>query len=298
MNRFFLPPFTTVRAAACAFLLLTLALTAAQPPEVAQEEGSMIMQHWLKSKSVDSEMAFIRMQTLGASGAVETKKFLMVYHRRPDKQSHFMVRLMEPEDIKGVTVLAKKTASGEISQYSYLPAVGRLRPLSGDGQAAPFLGSDFSYEDFLEEIPEEQIYTRRPDKFVHGAECFVVRAKPKQTGASAYAYRDLYIDRKTFDMHRIDFFGAGGEFLKYFAAYDYDSPRIAGQSTRPRRAVMTHVRGNSSTILTVVQSRINAGNIDEAIFSAENIQNWSDKDLDSFIYDMFLEVSSGALDLE
>ena len=297
MTRLVFSPLSLAGLYRLAFLTLAMTTFAANGPQEAVKEGSMIIGHWMKTKSVDSEMAYIQMQTLSTAGTVDTKKLLAVYHRTPDGASHFMVRLIEPEDIKGVTVLARKSASGAVQQSAYLPAVGRLRPLSDDGQAAPFLGSDFSYEDFLEEIPEEQVYERKPDRFIHGAECFVVRATPKAAGASAYAYRELYIDRQTLDLLRVDFFDHQDAFIKFLAAYEYDSPRIAGRSTRPRRAVMTHLKNNTSTILTVIQSRVNTRDIKEDIFSAEHIENWSDEAVDAFIYDLFLEVSAQTLNL-
>jgi hypothetical protein len=278
-------------------LLLSLLAMPLAAETVREKEGRLIIEHWLKSKAVDAEMNYLSMQTVDPNGSTEERRILAVYRRDPSGASQYLLRLIAPEEVEGVTVVATREADGNVRQGIYLPTVGRLRPLSGEAQVGPFLGSDFSYEDLVEEIPSEQSYERLPDRFIHGSECYVVKATPRDPAKSAYGYREVYLDKHTFDLLRIDFFGPEGEFQKYFAAYDYDSPRIAGRGTRPHRAVMTDIKANTSTILTVVQSRIGQG-IPPEIFTAESIENWSDEAIDAFIFDMFLEVRSSPLPLD
>lgn len=282
------------------FLILILAaplVLSAAPSRDVEKEGTMIIEHWMKSKAVDSELAYLHMQMLDESGETESRKFLAVYRREPDGGSQFLVRLTEPEEVKGVTLLAKKTAAGASQQSIYLPSIGTMRPLSGEAQSAPFLGSDFSYADLLEEIPSEQTYERLPDRFIHGSECYVVKATPRDPESSPYGHREIYLDKITFDLLRIDFFGPDDVFSKYLAAYEYNSPRIAGRSTRPHRAVMTDIESNTSTIMTVIQSRVNEG-VPAEIFTAESIENWTDEAIEAFVFDKFMEVNDSPLELD
>lgn len=285
------PVFSCLFACLCHIPALAGAQIADAEPDL---DGSAIIDRYLETQDVRSEMAFIKMVSVAADNSRSEHRFLAVQKQDPDGGRGYLLRLIRPEDVEGVTVLAKEDGDGKVSQWLYLPEIGRSRKLSTEAQNTAFLGSDFSYRDLLREVPMANEYERLDDQFALGERCFVVRAVEKERENQGYAFRDLYISQETSQLLQVDFYDLEGRIIKSLAAYDYDSPRIAGDSTRPQRAVMTTEGANTQTIFTVIEGRINEA-IDSNIFDPEFVENWEEDEVDDFIFQLgFTITSSGS----
>jgi hypothetical protein len=262
------------------------ALQAVPADGLAAEE---IVGRFIDAQSASSEMAFIRMEVLRAGERTDERRLLAVYEKGPGESLRSLIRVVRPEEVEGVTVLAVSDAEGVSEQSIYLPSIGRTRPLAGEAHAAPFLGSDFTYADLLDEIPGRQHYARRKDAFAMGAPCFVIRATPREEGAP-YGHRDLYIEQKTFRLYRIDYYDQEGGLIKSLNCYDYESPRIFGDTTRPHRAVMSNAQAGTSTIFTVIAGRI-GDDFDDAYFTPRFIENWTAEAVEEFLFQFTFEIT-------
>jgi hypothetical protein len=256
-----------------------------------EADAEAIIERFRATQSAESEMAFIRMQTLLRGERVDERRFLAVYQENEDGSSDYLIRLVRPEDVEGVSVLADVDRDGAIDQSIFLPTVGKMRPLRGGAEAGAFLGSDFSYEDLLEEIPGTQNYVKREDAFVQGAPCYVVRATPRNED-SQYGFRDLYIDQETSHLLRIDYYDRNAALIKQLNCYDYASTEVFGNSNRPHRTVMTNARKGTATIFTVIVGRIGQPVAPET-FTPDFIENWTSEAVEEFMFQLSFEVEGG-----
>ena len=177
--------------------------------------GREIIDRYLETQEVDSELAFIRMVTYIPGGVTKKHRFLALSKKMEDGRDAYLMRMIGPEEFKGVTVFARYQGEGEADQYIYLPEVGRVTRLGGDSKSGAFLGSDFTFEDLLHEVPANFTYTRAADALTFGAEAYVVKAKPSgDDSGSIYVRRDLYIEKGTFNLLKVDFFGPGEKLVK------------------------------------------------------------------------------------
>jgi len=200
--------------------------------------------------------------------------------------------MIEPSDVKGVTVLANEKGRGGVDQYIYLPDVGQVTKISPDNRSGYFLGSDFTFEDLVREIPRNFEYTTVGEMVIHGAECHIIRARSSEKAKrSYYAYRDLYIEKGNYLLHQIEFYLTGDKMIKTFEAFEYDSPEVEGESVRPRNAVMTNLEKNSVTIFNVVESRLNL-ELDSELFTPKSIKSWTAQEMRELVFDYGITVTA------
>jgi hypothetical protein len=254
----------------------------------AETEAESIIARFVETQSAKAEMAFIRMQTLVDGVRQDERRFLAVYQELEDGSAGYLIRLVRPKDVQGVSILATTQADGTVEQSIFLPAVGTMRPLKSGAQAGAFLGSDFSYEDLLREVPGSQSYEVRPSVFLRGAQCHVVRATPRLPGGQ-YGFRDLHIDEESSRLMRIDYFGTDGKRVKQLDCFDYESPQIFGNSQRPHRTVMTNEAAGTSTIFTVIVGRMGEILAPET-FTPEFIENWTEAEVEEFMFQLSFDL--------
>jgi len=58
-----------------------------------------------------------------------------------------LTAVLKPADARGITFLAKKNPGAAAVEYSYLPALRRVREITPVASYEPFFGTDFTYED-------------------------------------------------------------------------------------------------------------------------------------------------------
>lgn len=275
-------------------LALCTALAACAPPANAADDaltGEQIVALHLADKRSDSEMAFIRMNHKIPGAPEREYRFLVVYQTTATGKSYFL-RLIRPKDVEAVTVLANEKSKKDVDYYFYLPAVGKMKQLTGDARQGAFLGSDYSFEDLLDEMPSWNAYERKPDTEVDGHPCFQVRAiESRKDGGSAYAYRVLFIDRETHHLRKVDFYGKNERPVKTLMASEFGSPEVKGQTTRPRRALMTNHESGSTTEFIVVEGRLNE-KFDPALFTPDKLEKWSPEEVEEFIFNLGLTVTA------
>lgn len=253
--------------------------------------GDQIVSLHLADKRSDSEMAFIRMSHQVPGAPAKEYRFLVVYQKSSAGKSYFL-RLIRPKEVEAVTVLAVERAEGDLDHYFFLPALGKMKQLTGEARRGALLGSDYSFEDLLDEMPSWNAYERRPDAPVDGFPCFQVRAiEARVDGGSAYAYRDLFIDKDEHHLRKVDFYGKNERLVKTLAASEFGSPEVKGQTTRPRRALMTNHQTGSTTEFVVVEGRVNE-KFDPALFTPEKLEKWAPDEVEEFIFSLGLTITA------
>jgi hypothetical protein len=273
--------------------LLAVFLLACVKNTVAQDNNSLtadeIIKRYAEGNQSKSEMAYVKMITESPEAAAVERRILLAYQKQGAGDAMFM-RLLHPKDVEGVTLLATTSASNELAYHFFLPALGKMRQLTPEARQGAFLGSDYSFEDLLQEVPEWHAYKRLPDELVEESSCFVIRASEnRKEKESAYAYRDLFIEKSTFHLRKIAYYNAKDSLVKLLHASGYDSKEVKGKTTRPRTAVMQAVDTKSKTTFTVIEGRVDR-DIDAELFTPKKLENWPLLDVEEFIFDLGMTV--------
>jgi hypothetical protein len=71
--------------------------------------------------------------------------------------------------------------------------------------------------------------------------------------------------------------------------YEYGSPQVKGETTRPRRAVMVKPGDDTWTDFVVIESRLNK-DIPPEIFTTKRIESWKPEEVNEFIFQFGITV--------
>lgn len=74
-------------------------------------------------------------------------------------RDRMLIRFTYPNDIKGTAFLVWEHPEGEDERFLYLPALGRVRRITGAESQDNFVGSDFTYEDISGRELDDYTYT-------------------------------------------------------------------------------------------------------------------------------------------
>lgn len=117
-----------------------------------------------------------------------------------------LIRFLDPEDIAGTGLLSLDKANGKSGQWLYLPALDRVRRISGERKGGRFVGSDLYYEDLQERKPSEDRHRMVGNETINGVACDMLESTPVDPDSSVYRKRVSWIDPKTLMALRVDFF--------------------------------------------------------------------------------------------
>ena len=99
-----------------------------------------------------------------------------------------LIRFTYPNDIKGTAFLVWEHPDGEHERFLYLPALGRVRRITGAEAQDSFVGSDFTYED---------ISGRELDDYAYG----MVEQNSTWSGADGKGFPAYRIESRAKDAH-------------------------------------------------------------------------------------------------
>lgn len=277
----------------CCSLLVLLSLAVSVLRGTELNTGHEIIEAYFKTRIVDSELAYVRMAIYPPAGeAAKAKRFRILGMVRKNDAGDYasMLRLVRPQSLEGVTFLSLEEGES-FRKFIYLPAVDEVTELRGSALGGQFLGSDFSYEELLREVPRRSKFKRLEDTVIHGAKCYAVKAMPMDPEDSQYHHRIVFIEKDRLLLHKVDFFEAPGDLIKSLEAFGHGSEHIEGKSMRPRYAVMTNHELGSVSVINTVEARQQV-ELDPAYFTTERVKTLTPDEVRSLIYDNGFEIDA------
>jgi hypothetical protein len=203
------------------------------------EEQTMILMDDAGNRNVRKVRRFSRVEKDG------TVKYLMVFD--------------DPEEVRGVALLAVRYPSGVGESGIYLPAFGKkLNSQAGNARGSNFLGTDFAIEDLTAEILSDFRYVRKADQKIEDTTYFVIDAFPQDKEiekATGYSLRRHFVRKDNYFIVRTDYYDRRGRFFKRQTYHDLK--RVNGDMWRANMILMENFREHHKTLLK----------IDERVFS-------------------------------
>jgi outer membrane lipoprotein-sorting protein len=139
---------------------------------------------------------------------------------------------------------------GENVMWIYLPAVKRVKRIalstSGGGY---FMGSDFSYSDFISKSGKDYIHEYLGEDTLDGTVCYIVKeygSTLKIRQDSKVSYMIDYFRKDDFVMYGRDYYDLAGELIKEYRVKDV---LILGQYIYPILIEMTNVQTDHRSVI-------------------------------------------------
>ncbi len=136
--------------------------------------------------------------------------------------------------------------------YMFLPAVNRVRRITGASADGSFLGTDFSYNDIkqIENAFSDSDGKLEKPEAIEQRPVYVMSFKPKAEQGSRYSLLRAWIDQKTCVALKVDFYE--GDTTRKELSAPASALQQSGTYWYLSQAVMQDLKDHTSTRLRVV----------------------------------------------
>lgn len=208
--------------------------------------------------TADDFTATIELKTTSASGAVEERT--MTVWQKGEHQR--MVKITAPARLRGVGLLA----TGERQLYVYLPAFGRVRRVAGAQRGEPFMGSNFTQDDFSRTVFSDRF---EPTKVKESETHITLRLVPKEPGSEPYSQLMLEVRKEDHQVSEILFFVPDNASpTRRLTASDF---RIVETQSLAYEIVAEDLETKSRSVMSMSEVKVNTGLLDSH-FSQRQLQ--------------------------
>ena len=140
-------------------------------------------------------------------------------------------------------------------QWLYLPALKKVKRISGSSKDNEFMGSDFTYADMEKRHPDEDTHKLLKSETLNGEDCWVVEVVPKDED-DMYSKKIVWISKSKLLPVRIDFYDEDGELLKTLTVNDI---RKTGKYWVITDETMHNKQKNHKTHIVISNMKVDQG---------------------------------------
>ena len=107
---------------------------------------------------------------------------VLSYNKDYGKDSKTVMIFQKPADVKGTGFLSWEydDDSKDDDRWLYMPALKKVRRISGSSENDYFMGSDFTYDDMGGRNPDEDTHTLLREEELNEQLCWVIESIPKE----------------------------------------------------------------------------------------------------------------------
>jgi outer membrane lipoprotein-sorting protein len=209
-----------------------------------------------KDISVNGEML---LQT--ASGQRAERRFDASWIEVGKDVSRSLLVFRWPGDIRNTALLTHTFTGRKDDQWLFLPAMERVRRISGSGRSGSFVGSEFAFEDMVDQEVDKFNHTWiADDRCPDSGTCHVIDRVP--TTKSGYSRQRIWLDASELRLQKVQYFDRRGAHLKTLTITGYR--KYKGRFWRASRMDMTNHLTQSSTRLNWKNYNFDQGLTDSA----------------------------------
>ena len=200
----------------------------------------------------------------GSQRVRQVESFSKDYGR--DKKSVMVFR--EPADVRGTAYLSWEydDPDREDDKWLYMPALKKVRRISGSSRNDYFMGSDYTYDDMGKRNVEKDTHTLLGEERAMGHDCWKVEAVPVDP-QDIYTRRVLWVSRTAHMVVHAEYFDKDG-LVKVYKALDLRQHQ--GFWTL-FRSEMDNVSRNHKTVMGLESVQYDTG-LRDGLFQVSAIQ--------------------------
>jgi len=266
------------RVAAGIALLATAWAVCSKAPAGAATEGSQALLAQVKKLNDTTRKWTDRTQRLkltivGRRGSEWHRELQIQTKKYGEDASRSLLFFLAPAEVRGVGILQWLEPEAPDRQWLYLPALKRVRQITGASKHESFVGTDFSYDDLaiISEVmdwsEQEAPSTLAGDEAVEGHACAVIDREPTESADVGYQRIRLWLDRDDLVVRKLEFYD-GGRLEKTLLLSDI---KPVGQIPSAHHMEMRSERGGSHTVVEFEEIRYDTGLKDD-VFSERRLE--------------------------
>lgn len=161
----------------------------------------------------------------------------------------------------------------EDSMWIYLPAVGKIKRVALDTAGGGyFMGSDFTYSDFVSRSTQEFIYTLQGEKMVGADACYELLSVGRDKSVKkkyGYSKELKYYRKSDYVLMKIIYYDLAGELLK---VYTVDEVKTLGEYLYPVKVGMKNMQTGHRSVIEFTELEA-PKNISDKYFTYRYLQN-------------------------
>lgn len=249
-----------------AFLMSVLGPVLAETPE---EKGLRIVQEGEKSGDgwVDSSST-MKMILINKNGDETVREMHSASTEGGNDDGKMLMVFDSPRDQKGTALLTHSHPDKDNEQWLYLPALKKVKKIASKAKSGPFLGSEFSFEDFGGAKIENYNYKWLRDEEFEGRKVWVMEAYPKDQ-YSGYTKIVSWVDQEDHRQYKAEFWDRKNSHLKTLTIKGYQ--KFNDKFWRPAELVMENHQTNKSTKMLMGDFKFNTG-LKDSDFTTNSLQ--------------------------
>ena len=196
------------------------------------------------------------MNLINRKGDVVSRKLRFKRLEVPEDGDKSIAVFESPRDVKGVAILSYAHKVKSDDQWLYLPALKRVKRIASKNKSGPFLGSEFSFEDFCFQEVEKYEYKYIGEEDYLNLKCFIIERTPLDP-YSGYTKQLVWIDQENYLIHKIHLFDRKSFHLKTQKFEEYKL--YEGFFWQPHKVEMINHQNGKSSILLFENVKLNSG---------------------------------------
>ena len=210
--------------------------------------------------------------TLIDKGGRKRVRELIFYSKDYGPDTHTLIYFLDPPDIKGTGFLSYEYDDPQKTedQWLYLPALKKVRRISGASKNDDFMGTDFTYNDMGKRPVDEDTHQLLREEDLDGQRCWVIESIPRSKN-DLYSRRISWIRQDSLCESRVEYYDRRGSLLKTLTVPDQ---RIQDGFWTAFKMVMDNTQKNHKTILEVKKIAYNQG-IKDSLFRVSTLERES-----------------------
>jgi hypothetical protein len=236
------------------WFIVTLLLLAGMTGLSAQSpSGYDIMKLVDERYAGDTAQYKLTMTLTSGRGAQRVREVSFYFKDYGDTEKTLMF-FNSPRDVAGTGYLSFSYDDDRDDDiWLYLPAMKRVRRITGSGKNDSFMGADFTYEDMGSRGLDKDEFSLVGEEGVDGEPCWVVEARAKDR-REPYARRVLRVRKDSCFIAAVDYYDRQDRLLKTLRVSGIG--QIDGIWTA-RRMEMTNEQDRHSTVIEMSDIRFN-----------------------------------------
>ncbi|MEN8249735.1 MAG: outer membrane lipoprotein-sorting protein [Bacteroidota bacterium] len=159
--------------------------------------------------------------TLINSKGKERQRFLHQFFKDYGDTEKKTMFFKSPADVKNTSFMNfSYDGDQDDDQWLYLPALKKVKRISGGSKDNYFMGSDFTYEDMEKRSPNKDDHKLIKTETLKGEECYVIESTPIEEGQ--YSKRVAWVIKDKWIPLKVEFYDEDEELLKILSITKYE----------------------------------------------------------------------------
>ena len=204
---------------------LTLCIGIQMLPAQENLTGRDIMLRADERPDGDDRKSVMHMTLINKRGKTRERTILS-YSKDYGPDTKTLMYFQQPADVKGTGFLAweYEDASKDDDRWLYMPALKKVRRISGSSKNDYFMGSDFTYDDMGDRAVDEDTHQFLREESFEENLCWVVESIPKEDD---YMYSKViyWIRQDAYIAAKIEYYDRQGKLMKTLTCPDVRQTR-------------------------------------------------------------------------